>query len=39
VPAQLLAMGGVYAAWRAIRRDAPPWMALALFVFVLVSVH
>ena len=42
VPAQLLAMGGVYAAaWRAIRRDAPPlpWMALALFAFSMTSLY
>ena len=42
MPAQLLVMGGVYAAaWRAIRQDASPlpWMALALFAFSMTSLY
>lgn len=42
VPAQLLAMAGVYAAaWLAIRRGAAPlaWMALALFAFSMTSLY
>jgi hypothetical protein len=42
MPAQLVAMTGVYAAaWRAIQRGAQPlvWMALALFAFSMTSLY